>query len=180
MSNLTQYQETEIAEIVEDALAVTPVRYQAELTRVFGYLAMCYVQERNGCHLADIQALIDTAKNDNRSALAQMQNQLNTEIAQLRAETRQGFEKVAECLGMILTRQTALEERLERLEQRSTESQVIYVASEPTVVNYYIDNSDNRRYSRSDGGNIEAFAWAVVICFFSVLICTLIPMYGRR
>jgi hypothetical protein len=177
MSDITPYQQTEIAEIVNDALAVTPTRYQANLIEAFGYLALCYVQERELAHLGDIQKLIDAAKADDRVALARMQSQLNAEITQLRGEMRLGFEKVADCLSVLDNRQSALEQRLTALEQRSLEPQVVYVESQPTVVNHYTytDNSDNRRYNRTEGGNIEAFAWAIVILFFTALICTLLP-----
>lgn len=177
MSNLTRYQETEIAQIVEDALAVTPVRHQANLIEAFGYLALCYVQQQELTHLGDIQKLIDAAKADDRVALARMQSQLKAEINQLRGEMRLGFEKVADCLSVLDNRQSRLEQRLAVLEQHSSSPQVVYLESQPTVVNHYTytDNSDNRRYNRTQGGNIEAFAWAMVILFFTVLICTLLP-----
>ena len=177
MPDITLHQQTEIAEIVEDALAVTPVRHQAHLIEAFGYLALCYVQQWESTHLGDIQKLIDAAKADDRAALARMQKQLNAEMAQLRGEMRLGFEKVADGLNALDRRQNTLEQRLASLEQRSVETQVVYVESQPTVVNHYTyaDNSDNRRYSRTEGGNIEAFAWAIVVLFFTVLVCTLLP-----
>jgi len=192
MTNLTRYEDQEIAEIVEDAILVTPRDYHTKLMKPFSYLALCYVQERDEAHLADIQSMIDAAKAHDAVALARMEHQLNAEIQQLRGDMMRGFEKVAECLEAIRTdynsRCNAIEERLASLEQQAPlEPQVIYV-QEQAPVTYYIDNSyrdNSRRTYRNEnttvnGGNIEALAWTIVILFFMVLICSLVPSTGRR
>jgi hypothetical protein len=179
-SSLTRIQQTEVASIVDEALAVTPKRHQTELMQAFSYLAVCFVEERNQAHLADIQKLIDAAKANDALALGQMQNQLLAEMQQLRQQTSSGFEKVSMCLSLMKTQHNQLEQRLLLLEQRRPE--VLYVESKP-VQNYYIDNSytDNSFHSSTTttGGNIEALAWTIVAIFFTVLACSLLP-YGRR
>jgi hypothetical protein len=136
MSNLTRYLEAQITEIVSDAIDVTPVRHQADLMQAFGYLAYCYVSERDEAHLADIQTLINAAKADNAIALTQMQSQLNTEIRQLRGDMLQGFEKVAQCLTRLGSQHSALDSRVSQLESVSLEPRVVYVEE-----HYHVDNS---------------------------------------
>ncbi len=179
-SSLTRIQQTEVASIVDEALAVTPKRHQTELMQAFSYLAVCFVEERNSAHLADIQKLINAAKANDALALSQMQNQLLAEMQQLRLETRSGLLKVEMCQSLIKTQYNSLEQRLLQLEQRQPE--VLYVESKP-VQNYYVDNryTDNSKHTNTTttGGNIEALAWTIVAIFFTVLACSLLP-YGRR
>lgn len=179
-SSLTRIQKTEVASIVDEALAVTPKRHQSELMQAFSYLAVCFVEERNSAHLADIQKLIDAAKANDALALGQMQNQLLAEMQQLRQQTNSCLEKVEICMSIVQTQYNSLEQRLSKLEQHQPE--VLYVESKP-VQNYYIDNSytDNSFHSSTTttGGNIEALAWTIVAIFFTVLACSLLP-YGRR
>ena len=76
MTNLIPSQKSEITEIVQDAIAVTPTHKRRELMQAFSYLAECYVLSRQQSHLADIQALINAAKADNSAALREMQASL--------------------------------------------------------------------------------------------------------
>ena len=193
MSDLTLYEQNQIQEITKDAIEVIeahPVasRHLSNLAESIGYLAYCAVREQNDNHLADIQALIDTAKAGQSAELKRMNRSVQAEMQQLRGEMRQGFEAIAQVLEAIDQRQeemySTLEQRLNRLENQSRlplEPLVVYVPEEP-VTNYYVNNSytdNSRRSSRPDGLGIEALAWTIVAIFFTVLACSLLP-YGRR
>lgn len=133
MTNLTKYQEVEIAEIVEDAIAVTPIKHRHQLAEAFKYLAYCSVVDQTEVPLLDIQELINIAKLDNTRKLNSMTRQINAEIAQLRGEMRSGFEKVAEVLTVIDERQHAIERRVEQLEQRPQPTVIINNTHHGTV-----------------------------------------------
>lgn len=174
MSNLTRYLEAQITEIVSDALDVTPVRHQADLMQAFGYLAYCYVSERDEAHLADIQALIDVAKADNALALTQMQSQLNTEIRQLRGDMLQGFEKVAQCLTLLDSRHSALESRVSQLESLPLEPMVVYVEEHYHVDNStHIDNSDHSTHVRKESGIRSVPAELMVLLALTCIVALL-------
>jgi hypothetical protein len=115
MSNLVPYDSNPIvAEIVTEALDVTPVDYRQQLLEHFAYLAHCHAQDGMQSHLNDIQSLISAAQRNDGRAIAQMTTQLQGEIAQLRQETRQGFETMA---GAIAQLNHDLDSRLTRLER---------------------------------------------------------------
>ena len=174
MSNLTRYQEAEVAFIVEDALAVTPTKHQASLMEAFSYLAYCYVSEQDKAHLADIQALIDAAKADNAIALTQMQSQLNTEIRQLRGDMLQGFEKVAQCLTLLSSQHSALESRVSQLETRPLEPMVVYVEEHYHVDNStHIDNSDYSTHVRKGTGKMSVPAELMVLLAMTSIVALL-------
>ena len=175
MSNLTRYLEAQITEIVSDAIDVTPVRHQADLMQAFGYLAYCYVSERDEAHLADIQALINAAKADNAIALTQMQSQLNTEIRQLRGDMLQGFEKVAQCLTRLGSQHSALESRVSQLEKpRPLEPMIVYVEEHYHVDNStHIDNSDHSTHVRKGSGKMSVPAELMVLLALTCIIALL-------
>lgn len=174
MSNLTRYQEAEVAFIVEDALAVTPTKHQASLMEAFSYLAYCYVSEQDKAHLADIQALIDAAKADNALALTQMQSQLNTEIRQLRGDMLQGFEKVAQCLTLLSSQHSALEQRVSQLETLPLEPMVVYVEEHYHVDNStHIDNSDYSTHVRKGSGIRSVPAELMVLLALTSIVALL-------
>jgi len=124
VTNLIPSQKSEITEIVQDAIAVTPTHKRRELMQAFSYLAECYVLSRQQSHLADIQALINAAKADNSAALREMQASLKGEISQLRRETQQGFMAVADAMQFIS----------DRVDQLETKQQ-------PPSVNVHINNN---------------------------------------
>ncbi len=175
MSNLTRYQEAEVAFIVEDALAVTPTKHQARLMEAYSYQAYCYVSEQDKAHLADIQALINAAKADNALALTQMQSQLNTEIRQLRGDMLQGFEKVAQCLTLLSSQHSALESRVSQLEQpRPLEPMVVYVEEHYHVDNStHIDNSDYSTHVRKESGKMSVPAELMVLLAMTSIVALL-------
>ncbi|NET08265.1 MAG: hypothetical protein F6K09_00950 [Merismopedia sp. SIO2A8] len=111
MSNLVPYQNQELTEIVDDALAVMPVSYQDnEMLQAITHLAECYLVSREQAHLDDIQSLIDAAKADDIAVVFQMRDAVLDEIEELRQETREGFAAVGQAMHQI-------DERLARIER---------------------------------------------------------------
>ncbi|HEY9650933.1 MAG TPA: hypothetical protein V6C95_09735 [Coleofasciculaceae cyanobacterium] len=125
MTNLTKYQEVEIAEIVIEASEAIPLKYQHQLLEAVRYLAYCSVIEQSEAPLIDIQTLINNARLDNNRQLDQMTQQINSEISSLRGEMRSGFIQVTDALVLLNNRQDLLESRVNQLE--STPQQTVIV-----------------------------------------------------
>jgi hypothetical protein len=129
MSNLTRYQQAEIQEITAEALTVTPPRYRQQLEPYYRYLASEYVRCLNPNFTSIIQTMIDSAKLDRTTQLAELTKEIDLRIDRLRQETITAFNAVGDEIGVI-------NKRLNRLENNPRQTP-------QTRININFDNTSN-------------------------------------